>query len=152
MKTILVLVFASILAFGFIFTPTEGVKWETDFAASLQKAKKEKKMIFVNFTGSDWCGWCVKMDKDVFSQKEFIEYANKNLVCIKLDYPKRKKLSDAETKQNSELAKKYQVSGLPTYLLADASEKVILLASGYRQGGAQAYVDYLKAAIEAKKK
>lgn len=127
----------------------ENLEWVTDYAAALKKAKKENKALLLNFTGSDWCGWCVRLDREVFSQSAFVEYAQKNLVCVKLDFPQKKQLPAAEQEQNMTLMRKYGVRGFPTIYLLSANEETVL-KTGYRSGGAQAYISHLEAAFEAK--
>ncbi|MDX2305927.1 MAG: thioredoxin family protein [Microscillaceae bacterium] len=127
----------------------ENLEWVTDYAAALKKAKKENKALLLNFTGSDWCGWCVRLDREVFSQSAFVAYAQKNLVCVKLDFPQKKQLPAAEQEQNMTLMRKYGVRGFPTIYLLNASEETVL-KTGYRSGGAQAYISHLEAALEAK--
>jgi len=121
--------------------------WETNFATAVEKAKKQKKKLLINFTGSDWCGWCIKLDQEVFSKEDFIIYANKNFVCIKLDFPKRKKLSTEESTQNQKLAVQYKVKGFPTILVLD-NDEALLMQTGYQFGGAQTYIDHLEAGIK----
>jgi len=121
--------------------------WETNFATAVEKAKKQKKKLLINFTGSDWCGWCIKLDQEVFSKEDFITYANKNFVCIKLDFPKRKKLSTEESTQNQKLAVQYKVKGFPTILVLD-NDEALLMQTGYQFGGAQTYIDHLEAGIK----
>lgn len=122
------------------------LQWETNFKEAVVKAKKENKALLVNFTGSDWCGWCIRLDKEVFSKEEFAKYADKNLVLVKIDFPRKTQLSEELKQQNQALAGKYGVRGLPTILLMDSNEE-ILLQTGYRRGGPDAYIDHLKAAI-----
>ena len=62
--------------------------WDDNYEKALEKAKTEKKMVLLDFTGSDWCGWCMKLDKEVFSKKEFKDYAKENLVLVELDFPR----------------------------------------------------------------
>ena len=112
--------------------------WETDFEKAQAKAEKEGKPMLVDFTGSDWCGWCIKLDEEVFSKKEFQKWAAENVVLVKLDFPKRTKQSSKLKKQNAELAKKYEVRGFPTILFLDAKGKVIG-KSGYMAGGPSAW-------------
>lgn len=119
------------------------VKWLDDMAAAKSEAQKSGRPILADFTGSDWCGWCVKLEKEVFSQKAFLGYAGSDLVLFVADYPKRKKLPAKVTKQNEELLNKYQVTGFPTILLLDAEGKV-LAQTGYQPGGAEAYVKHIK--------
>lgn len=132
----------------FLALPSFAQSWETDYAAAVEKAKKENKTVLLNFTGSDWCGWCMKLSREVFSQEAFIDYANENLILVTLDFPRRKQLSEAEKAQNQKLAAKHAIRGYPTILLLDANEEV-LLTTGYQRGGAEAYVAHLKAAIKS---
>lgn len=123
--------------------------WLTDFAKAQKTAAEKKLPILVDFSGSDWCGWCIKLDKEVFSQEDFKKFAKDNLVLFLADFPRRKQLPDAEGKQNEELAAKYQVEGFPTVLLLDASGKV-LAQTGYQSGGAAAYVKHIKQLLKTK--
>ncbi len=122
-------------------------EWMTDFEAAKAKAKAEKKTILLDFTGSDWCGWCIKLDKEVFSKKEFIDYAAENLVLVKLDFPRQKKLDAALEKQNKELAEKYEVQGFPTIKLVKPTGREIA-ETGYEEGGPVKYVENLKKLIK----
>ena len=117
--------------------------WLTDFKAAQQLAEKEKKVMLVDFTGSDWCPWCIKLDEEVFSQKAFQDYAAENLVLVMIDFPKKKQQTPEQKKANDELAEKYKVDGFPTVLLLKPDGSVIV-RTGYRRGGAAAYVKYLK--------
>ena len=118
--------------------------WTDDFEAAKEQAKKDDKMLLVDFSGSDWCGWCKKLDREVFAQPEFLKGARKDFVLVMIDSPRDKSLlSEKAAKQNPELQKKYRVSGYPTVLIMDADGKV-LDKTGYREGGAKAYLKYLK--------
>ena len=122
--------------------------WETDAAKSLEKAKSEKKMVLMDFTGSDWCPWCVKMDKEVFSTPEFVAYAKENLVLLELDYPHRKLQSPALKEQNQTLKQQYGVQGFPTLVVLGPGGNRLREFGGYQAGGAQAFIaqlDKLKA-------
>ncbi|MGB6220102.1 thioredoxin family protein [Haloferula sp.] len=121
-----------------------GGEWGTDWEAAKAQAKKENKPIFINFTGTDWCGWCIKLENEVFSKKAFQEYAKENLVLMEVDFPRKKKLSDEVKAQNKMLDKKYGVEGYPTLYLLDAEGNKISGDVGYREGGPEAYVNYLK--------
>ena len=78
--------------------------WMTDFAAAQKLAKETKKPMLVDFTGSDWCPWCIRLDKEVFAQKAFRDYAAGNLILVKIDFPRGIQQSDAIKKHNQELA------------------------------------------------
>jgi protein disulfide-isomerase len=118
--------------------------WLDDFEAAKKQAKEENKTILINFTGSDWCGWCIRLEKEVFSKKEFKDFAKDNLVLMEADFPNKKKLSAKVKAQNKKLDKEYKVEGYPTLYLVDAEGKRLTDDIGYREGGAQAYVDHLK--------
>lgn len=83
-------------------------------------AQKSKKPIFAFFTGSDWCGWCHKLQRDVFAKKEFIDWAKKNVILLELDFPRYKKLPEDLSQQNNTLARDLNVSGFPTIWLLNA--------------------------------
>lgn len=136
------------LAIALLFAlPSFGQSWETDYDAAVAKAKAENKTVLLNFTGSDWCGWCIRLKKEVFSQDAFKEYAEENLVLVTLDFPRRKQLPAEEKAQNQELANKHGIRGFPTILLLNG-EQDVLLTTGYQAGGPEAYVEHLKKAIE----
>jgi thioredoxin-related protein len=113
--------------------------WTTDYAAALKKAKAEKKAVLLDFTGSDWCGWCVKLKDEVFSKKEFKEWATKKVVLVELDFPKSKKLDETLQKQNAELKATHKVRGYPTIVFVDA-EGVEIGRTGYVKGGPEEWI------------
>ncbi len=116
--------------------------WQTDFETARILAKKTDKDLLLSFSGSDWCPWCKKLEKEVFTQDLFKQNAPANYILVNLDFPKKKKLPDALKKQNQQLKNKYDVTGFPTILLTDsAGEPYAQL--GYRKGGPQKYLDYL---------
>ncbi|MCB1099659.1 MAG: thioredoxin family protein [Verrucomicrobiae bacterium] len=122
-------------------------KWETDYAAALARAKAEKKHVLVDFTGSDWCGWCIRLKEEVFDQSAFKQYAKENLILVELDFPRGKELSKKLTSQNEELQQKFEVQGFPTIILLDSKGKEAA-RTGYKEGGADAYVEHLKGLIK----
>ena len=135
----------------FMAVSLQAKDWETDFKKASAAAKKSGKYMLVDFTGSDWCGWCIKLDKEVFDKKEFKKYAKANLVTVKLDFPRRKKLSKKLQKQNNELMKKYGVRGFPTILILNSKGEQVA-KTGYQAGGPEKYVEHLKKIIEDSKK
>lgn len=118
-------------------------KWETDLEVAKKRAKDEHKDILADFTGSDWCGWCIKLKKEVFDQPEFQEYAKKNLIMLELDFPHKKKLPAKEKEQNEKLSQEFNVDGFPTVLLMNARGKEIA-RTGYQEGGPGNYVKHVK--------
>lgn len=122
-------------------------EWLTDYDKAAQLAKELDRPMLLDFTGSDWCGWCIKLDNEVFEKETFKEYAKQNLILVKLDYPRSKPQSDEIKKQNQELLQKYGVRGFPTILLTDASGDVIG-KTGYQAGGPEKYVAHLKEMVK----
>ena len=113
--------------------------WLTNFEEAKAAAKKEQKLIFADFTGSDWCGWCIKLKNEVFSKPEFKEWAAEHVVLLELDYPHNTPQSDELKKQNADLAKEYQIEGYPTVLFLDSKGKKVG-QSGYVEGGPAAWI------------
>lgn len=120
--------------------------WGTDYQAALAQAKSENKKILVDFTGSDWCGWCVKLDKDTFSQPKFKEFAAQNLVLLEVDFPNNKPQTDAVKKQNAELKDQFNVEGFPTLVLLDPSGKEVARNVGYLAGGPAGLIQWVNSA------
>ncbi len=88
--------------------------WYTDYLTVHEISKASNKPIFAFFTGSDWCGWCHKLQRDVFAKKEFIDWANKNVVLLELDFPRKKQLPEGLVQQNYSLQQQFGVRGYPT--------------------------------------
>jgi protein disulfide-isomerase len=120
--------------------------WLTDVEEAKRAAAKKGVPIVANFSGSDWCGWCIKLDEEVFSKEEFLAYAKDNVILLTLDFPRRKVQSKAVSDQNKALASMHGVRGFPTVLVLDATGKE-LARTGYRKGGPAAYVKHLKQLI-----
>lgn len=118
--------------------------WGTDIAAAKALAKKQGQPILLDFTGSDWCGWCIKMKKDSLDQKAFLEFADKKLVLVEVDFPNKKKQTDAVKQQNEDLQKRYNVEGYPTFVLVDGDGKELGRHVGYLKGGPSAFVDKIE--------
>ena len=118
----------------------------TDFDAAKAKAAAENKPLLVDFTGSDWCGWCIKLKEEVFSQPAFQEYAEDELVLVELDFPQGKPQSAELKEQNASLARQYGIRGFPTILIL-SPEGELIEKTGYRRGGAEQYVDHIQAIV-----
>lgn len=108
--------------------------WLTSWDEAVKESKKTGKPIMMDFTGSDWCGWCMKLKGEVFDTPEFQAWAKKKVVLLEVDFPQAKPQSAALKKQNEELQSKYQIEGYPTIVFVDASGKV-LGQYGYDKGG-----------------
>ena len=125
----------------------EELQWMTDLSKAQAKAKEEKKLVLVDITGSDWCGFCIKLNKEVFSTPEFAEYAKKNLVLVEVDFPRKKELPAAQAKANQALQKKYSIDGYPTIILLDGEGKKLGTVDGYSPGsGPKSYIAELEKA------
>ncbi|MEI7958508.1 MAG: thioredoxin family protein [Verrucomicrobiota bacterium] len=118
-------------------------EWLTDYVKALAQAKAENKPVLIDFTGSDWCGWCMKLDREVFSVQDFKSYAAQKLVLLKIDFPRRKTLPAAETAQNQKLSNQYRIHGFPTIVVLkpDGSKAGAL---GYMPGGPKAFISELE--------
>ena len=125
------------------------MKWTTDLPAAQKKAKEEKKLVLMDFTGSDWCGWCIKLNKEVFDTKEFADYAKDNLVMVEVDFPNKKKQSTELKRANQALKEKYGADGFPTIVVLDSEGKEVWKKIGYMPGGPKAWIAKLE---EVKKK
>lgn len=117
--------------------------WVDDFDKGLAQAKTEKKIALADFTGSDWCIWCQRLDKEIFSQKEFKDYAKANLVLVEVDFPQTKPLPKNKQEKHDALAKQYDIKGFPTVLVFDADGKKIGQL-GYVEGGPSAFIAKLE--------
>jgi protein disulfide-isomerase len=120
-----------------------GAEWLTDYHAALDKANAEHKFVMLDFTGSDWCGWCMKLKAEVFDKPEFDAFAKENLVLVEVDFPQRKHLSAEQQAANDALARNFNIRGYPTILLLDASGNVVG-HTGYMSGGPQAFIALLE--------
>lgn len=122
-------------------------EWNTSFEQAKVKAANENKLILLNFSGSDWCGPCIKLHKDIFDSEAFAEYAKRNLVLVNADFPRSKKNmpSKEQVKANEALAEKYNSKGVfPYTLLLDANGKVLKSWEGYPKLSAEEFIDELK--------
>ena len=139
MHKIYTLLLFSILSFT---TFASGEGWMTNFEEAKKKATSENKSLLVDFTGSDWCGWCIRLKEEVFDKKEFADFAKDKFVLVELDFPSKKKQDPAIKAQNAELGKKYRVQGYPTILLMDSKGRPFA-KTGYQAGGPPAYNKHL---------
>ena len=117
--------------------------WTTDFAQAQARAKAEHKLLLLDFTGSDWCGWCKVMEKEIFSQPAFAAYATEKLILLRLDFPRAKPLSAELKKQNYALAQQFGIRGFPTIVMLNGEGKA-LAQLGYVKGGAEAFISELE--------
>ena len=143
MKRICFVLLALALWGGALSAAQAEASWLTDYPKAQAEAKAGHKLLLLDFTGSDWCGWCKRLEAEVFSQPQFEEYAKKNLVLLRVDFPHAKPLSDELRQQNMDLARKYQVRGFPTILVLNGEGQTVGLL-GYTPGGPEAFIGELK--------
>ena len=124
------------------------LKWYTDVTEAITISNKEQKPMLMFFTGSDWCGWCIRLQKEVFKTPEFIKWAKENVVLVELDFPRKNEQTDAIKMQNAQLQQQLQVRGYPTVWFVSATKtaeaKVNLNAlgsTGYVAGGPQVWLE-----------
>jgi protein disulfide-isomerase len=117
--------------------------WTENWDQAMAAAKEMERPVLVNFTGSDWCSWCIRLKDEVFSKPEFKEYAAANLVLLTLDFPRRLAQSEQLKAQNEMLLKQFGIQGFPTIVLVNSEGKE-LNRTGYQQGGAAKYVEHLQ--------
>ncbi|MFN8333585.1 MAG: thioredoxin family protein [Cyclobacteriaceae bacterium] len=125
-------------------------QWLTDFNAAQQEAQKDHKFILISFSGSDWCGPCIKMKQEVYGSSEFESLAEKKLVLVRADFPRSKKnqLPKEQVKLNEALAEKYNPSGkFPFTVLTDENGKVVKTWDGYAFGSQDTFMKELTEAV-----
>ena len=141
-----------LLALTASLSTAAGDEWMTDFEAAKQKAAAENKDLLVDFTGSDWCGWCIKLVDEVFKHDAFKKGVADNFVLVEIDFPQDKsKLDEATQKQNEILKEKYSIQGFPTILLLDDQGRPYA-RTGYQAGGPEKYLTHLDGLLAVKKK
>lgn len=118
-------------------------QWTTDYSAALRQAKAEKKKVFLFFTGSDWCGWCMKFDKEILSTSDFKTYAGSSLLLVKLDFPRSTPQSAQLKAANQKLAQQYGIQGFPTVIVLNSEGKNVG-ELGYMEGGPKPFIGALK--------
>ena len=120
MKKIILL---CILFFGMQAVQSQELKWHTDVKEAISTGNKEQKPLLLFFTGSDWCGWCIRLQKEVLLTPEFAKWATENVILVELDYPRRTPQTDEIKKQNGELQQAFGIQGFPTIHFANGTDK-----------------------------
>ena len=132
---------------GLVSNSEEPTKlWLTDVNQALELSKETGKPIFAFFTGKEWCSWCKKLDRQILSKENFINYAKENLILLELDFPRGKRNLPQE---QINLARKFRIQGYPTVIVMDG-ETNLLGQTGYENLTAQQYVDNVKKMISKK--
>jgi thioredoxin-related protein len=118
--------------------------WLTDFSKAQAQAKAEKKMVLMDFNGSDWCPPCKALRKNVLNSQTFLNYAKDNLVLVDVDFPHHKQQAEELKKANQALSDKFNIEGFPTLILLDSEGKELKKMVGYSGQSAKAFVDELQ--------
>ncbi|WP_269226467.1 thioredoxin family protein [Flavobacterium eburneipallidum] len=153
MKKILICLLVVMASFT---VQAQELKWETDINKAITVSNKTKKPMLLFFTGSDWCGWCIRLQKEVLKTPEFTKWAKANVVLVELDFPRAVPQSNALKAQNNGLQQAFGVQGFPTVYFATA--KIIknkpsftgLGSTGYVAGGPAAWLDVANGIIKKK--
>jgi len=127
----------------------QALPWMTDYARALETAKAEEKPVLLYFTGSNWCGYCVSLEKRIFSKQAFFDFANDEVILVYLDFPRGVEQDPALENQNYALLDRYQPS-IPSLYFIDAQEQILGdtgYISYYVNQGAEAYVNHLRAVL-----
>lgn len=155
MKKAVIVVF---LILGSMSLQAQDIYWETNFKKATETSLKTKKPILMFFTGSDWCGWCIRLQKEVLRTAEFAEWAQKNVVLVELDFPRKNEQTPEIRQQNAELQQLLQVQGYPTVWFVRPSEKKDgkvnldkLGSTGYVAGGPASWIATANPIIAEKK-
>ena len=126
---------------------TVDLNWHTDLSKAVSISINEKKPIMLFFTGSDWCGWCMRLKKEVFNHEKFKIWSDEKIILVELDFPRRKKLESNILNQNRELARIFGVSGYPTcwlvkpQILENSKVNFLKLGKlGYVAGGTDKWI------------
>lgn len=125
----------SICSIVALATPLYGLEWETDLSKALQRATEEKKAVLVDFTGSDWCSWCIKLRKEVLDTQAFTDFAQDKLVLLEIDLPRdvARIGGVAQARKNQEVCKRFRVDGFPTLLILSEDGVALKRCIGYRK-------------------
>ena len=127
-------------------SPSYGGEWIEDYEEAKALAVALDRPMLLDFAGSDWCGWCMKLDDEVFTKKAFKDFAKENLVLVLLDFPRDKPQSAERKLQNARLKAALGVGGFPTVVLLSPDGREIG-RGGYRPGGPSPYVDWISDTI-----
>lgn len=130
--------------------------WQTDVNKAVAISNKEKKPMLLFFTGSDWCGWCIRLQNEVLKTPEFASWAKKNVVLVELDFPRRTPQLPEIQKQNAELQNAFGIQGFPTVWFVNAIVKdgkvnfTPLDKTGYVAGGPAAWLNVADGIVNKK--
>lgn len=134
------------LVLGSMTIQAQELTWQTDMNKAMELSKKSHKPLLLFFTGSDWCGWCMRLQKEVMKTPEFTKWANDNVILVELDFPRNTPQTPEIKKQNMELQQTFAIQGYPTVWFVNATKKdgkinlEKLGSTGYVAGGPSAWL------------
>lgn len=140
------IIIAVVLFIGSFTVEAQELVWETNVTKAMEVSNETKKPMLLFFTGSDWCGWCIRLQKEVLKTPEFAAWAKDNVVLVELDYPRRAPQTPEIKKQNEELQQAFGIQGFPTIILANGTTKEGKVnfegigSTGYVAGGPTAWL------------
>jgi thioredoxin-related protein len=143
----------NILALIFCVAALSFTTWQPDFQKAKQQAKNKHQLIILNFSGSDWCGPCMRMKKEIFEDETFSSFADSNLVLVNADFPRSKKhqLAKEQQEQNDILAEKFNPSGkFPYTILLDEEGKILKSWDGLPDEDGIAFTNSIKKIMDAR--
>ncbi|RLW68562.1 MAG: hypothetical protein B6D68_03395 [spirochete symbiont of Stewartia floridana] len=143
MKRIYALAVILIYVTTLVFAEYPPKGWTDDIIEGAERARQEDKMLLLNFSGTDWCIWCKKLEANIFSDPEYGEWANDNLVQVLLDFPSSIEQSERVVRQNQALQQFFGIRGYPTIMVLD-SNLIPLLQTGYLDVDAKGYIQHLQ--------
>jgi protein disulfide-isomerase len=139
-------IFLTLLLIGSMSIQAQDLYWEININKAIETSNKTGKPMLLFFTGSDWCGWCIRLQKEVLKTPEFAAWAAENVVLVELDYPRSAEQAEETRRQNNELQQTFGIQGYPTIWIANASKKdgktnfEQLGNTGYVAGGPAAWL------------
>lgn len=145
-----------LVVLGSFAVEAQELKWETDINKAISISNKTKKPMMLFFTGSDWCGWCIRLQKEVLKTPEFTKWAKANVVLVELDFPKKTPQSEAIKTQNNALQQTFGIQGFPTVWFAKANVKggkpsfTGIGNTGYVAGGPAAWLEVANGILKKK--
>ena len=150
------LFFVLFLSFSSVCMHSQGsLEWHTNLTQAAQISMEQKKPLLMFFTGSDWCGWCIRLQKEVFKTDSFYTWANENVILVELDYPRRTPQDEKIKAQNEQIQQMFQIRGYPTVWFVNPEktpqDKINLSglgSMGYEAGGSEKWIESANAIIK----
>jgi thioredoxin-related protein len=121
-------------------------QWGHDLSRAETEARSGRRLVLINFTGSDWCGWCLRLRRELFMKPEFMSYAETNLVLVEIDFPRDNRQSPGQRAANAAAALRFGVTRVPALVLLDGDGRA-LRNWGFEDGGARHYLAEFRKAI-----